>query len=164
MTLESVISNIRDDHRDCCITGSYEDEGCRLDTNGLTLSLLAAFHGGNYQLNHAWTGRLCDRVIIGQSHGGFVCAVEFKGGNNIIMSVAIEQIQGGLDLAAFLLPTRSPEKWYPLLVYSGSMSGRERDLLRNKKVSYRGNKARVDRIDCGSSLLNYLVRQHRNRR
>ena len=75
------------------------------------------------------------------------------------MSDAINQIQRGLDLAGSLLQAHSPDSWYPLLVYSGSMSGRERDLLRNKMVSYRGGKARVDRIDCGSGLLNYLNRQ-----
>ena len=159
MTLASMISSIRDEHNECCTTNAYEDEGCRLDIRGLPQPSLTTLSGSSYQNNHLWEGRLCDRIIIGQSHGDYVCAVEFKGGRNIIMSDAINQIQRGLDLAASLLQARSPDNWYPLLVYSGSVSGRERDLLRNKKVKYRGKTARVDRLDCGASLLNYLDKQ-----
>lgn len=159
MTLASTIAGIRSEHSECCITAHYEDEGCRLDVGGLPQPSLTALSGSSYQDRHPWEGRLCDRIIIGQSNGNFVCAVELKGGRNVIMSDAINQIQRGLDLAASLLQARSPGNWYPLLVYSGSMSGRERDLLRNKRVKYRGETARVDRIDCGSSLLNYLNKQ-----
>lgn len=159
MTLASRVSWIRDTHRDCCITDIYEDEGCRLDVRGLQKSSLTTINGTNYQSNHAWQGRLCDRVIIGQSHGNFVCAIELKGGRNITMSDAINQIQRGLDLAADLMQTRSPAKWYPLLAYSGSMSRRESNMLRRLKVSYRGGKAFVERIACGARLLTYVTRQ-----
>ena len=159
MTLASTIAGIRGEHSECCITDTYEDEGCRLDVRQLPRQSLTTLSGSSYQNNHPWEGRLCDRIIIGQSNGNYVCAVELKGGRNVIMSDAINQIQRGLDLAASLLQAQSPVNWYPLLVYSGSMSGRERDLLRNKRVKYRGGTARVDRIDCGSSLLAYLNRQ-----
>ena len=158
MTLASIVERIHGEHDSCCITDSYVDENCPLDVRGLAGFGLTTIHGSNYQANHPWEGRLCDRIVIGQSYGSFMCAVELKGGRNIIMSEAINQIQRGLDLAGFLLQTQSPNNWYPLLVYSGSMSGRERDLLRNKRVTYRGRKARVDRIDCGSSLRDYLRR------
>lgn len=159
MTLASVVADIRETHQDCCITNVFEDEGCRLDVRGLQISSLTAINGSDFQASHPWQGVLCDRVIIGLSHGSFVCAVEFKGGRNIVMSDAISQIQRGLDLANSMLQERAPESWYPLLAYSGSMSGRERYLLRRKRVIFRGGKARVDRIDCGSSLLAYLNRQ-----
>ena len=159
MTLASAITSIHNGHSNCCITSSYEDEGCRIDVSELPRQSLTTIHGSNYQLNHQWQGRLCDRIIIGQSNRGFVCAVELKGGRNIIMSEAINQIQRGLDLIASLLQNASPDQWYPLLVYSGSMTKRESNMLRRNRVSYRGMKARVDRIDCGSSLLNYLNRQ-----
>lgn len=158
MTLASRVSGIRTTHRDCCITDIYEDEGCRLDVRGLQQSSLTTISGTNYQSNHPWQGRLCDRVIIGQSHGNFVCAVELKGGRNITMSDAINQIQRGLDLAASLLQSSSPARWYPLLAYSGSMSRRESNMLRRIKVSYRGGRAFVDRIACGASLRAYLDR------
>ena len=156
MTLASNIAGIRRTHRDCCITDSYEDEGCRLDMRGLPQETLTTIHGSNYQANHRWPGRLCDRIIIGESGNGFVCAVEFKGGNNIDMSVAIEQIQRGLELAAAMLPGQQPGKWRPLLLYSGSRGKREQKLLMRNKVAYKGQKVRVDCIDCGASLLNYL--------
>ena len=162
MTLESTISGIRNSHNDCCIDHSanyLEDEDIRLDIRGLQRDSLTALNGTNYQSNHPWEGRLCDRIIIGQADGNFVCAVELKGGNSIDMSVAINQIQRGLDLLASLLQNASPQNWYPLLVYSGSMSKSDKNLQLKKTVSYRGRKNTVDRIDDRSSLLTYLNRQ-----
>ena len=156
MTLASTIMSIRNEHLGCCITESYEDEGCRLDVSGLPRASLTTINGSDYQANHPWEGRLCDRIIVGRSNGDFVCAVELKGGHNIPMSEAIDQIQRGLDLADSLLQARSPGNWYPLLAYSGSMSGREKVLLRTKRVRFRGRRARVNRIDCGASLGSYL--------
>ena len=88
-----------------------------------------------------------------------MCAVELKGGQSADMSVAIGQIQGGLNLADSLLQTQALEEWYPLLLYSGSMPRKERDVLQRKLVTYRGGRVRVDRINCGSDLLDYLNRQ-----
>ena len=158
MTLASNIANIRRAHQDCCLTDCYTDEGCGLDVRDIPLASLTTIHGSHHQARHNRPGRLCDRVIIGESGDGFVCAVEFKGGNNIDMSGAIEQIQGGLRLAAELLPGQPPGKWHPLLLYSGSMGPREKDLLRKTRVGYKGSKALVDRLNCGASLLNYLNR------
>ena len=157
MTLASNIAHIRRAHQNCCLTDSYEDEGCGLDVRGLE-SHITTIHGSNYQANHRWQGRLCDRIIIGESGDGFVCAVEFKGGNSIDMSVAIEQIQRGLELATSMLPGQQPEKWYPLLLYSGHNGKREQKMLMRNKVTYKGKKERVDRLNCGASLLNYLER------
>ena len=161
MTLASVTTGIRESHLNCCIDQSvnhFEDEGCRLDIGGIQRSSLTALNGTSYQSNHPWDGRLCDRIIIGQSNGSFVCAVELKGGTSIDMSVAINQIQRGLDLLASLLQNASPQNWYPLLVYSGRMSKTDKNLHRTKKVSYRGRKSTVDRIDDRYRLLNYLNR------
>ena len=162
MTLASITTGIRESHKDCCIDHSinhFQDEGCRLDIRDIQRSSLTALNGTNYQSRHRWEGRLCDRIIIGQSHGNYVCAIELKGGNSIDMSLAINQIQRGLDLLASLLQSASPRNWYPLLVYSGGVSDRARGLLRNKRVKYRGRTALVDRVERNSSLLAYLNRQ-----
>ena len=162
MTLATTIRNVRKSHNDCCVDHSthyLEDENIRLDIRGLKRDLLTALSGTSYQSNHPWDGRLCDRIIIGQSDGDFVRAVEMKGGNSPDMSVAINQIQRGLDLIASLLQNASPKNWYPLLVYSGSMSRSDKSLQLKKTVSYRGRKSTVHRIDDRSSLMAYLNRQ-----
>ncbi len=159
MTTESAIASIRSEHLSCCITDSYEENHCGLDITGLDRASVTTLHGTSFQSNHNWQGRLCDRIIFGRRDIYFVCAVELKGGQSADVSVAIQQIQGGLDLAASRLQTQSPEKWYPLLVYSGSVQRIERDVFQRKTVSYRGRKRRVERIDCGSRLLDYLNRQ-----
>lgn len=159
MTQESAVSRIHREHRDCCLTDSYEENHCRLNISGSIGSSLTTIHGSDYQASHNWPGRLCDRIIFGAFRGNFLCAVELKGGHSADMSVAIDQIQGGLNLADSLLQTQALEEWYPLLLYSGSMPRRERDVLQRKLVTYRGKRVRVDRMDCGSSLLDYLNRQ-----
>ena len=162
MTLASIVAGIRDSHNDCCIDQSIyylEDENTRLDIRGFQRDSLTALNGTIYQASHPWEGRLCDRIVIGQTNDDFVCSVEMKGGNSPDMSVAINQIQRGLDLLASLLQNTSPKNWYSLLVYSGSMSKSDKSLQLKKTVSYRGRKSTVDRIDDRSSLLNYLNRQ-----
>ena len=159
MTLEPAIARIRSEHRDCCLTDSYQENRCRLITTGLYHSSLTTIHGSNYQVNHRWQGRLCDRIIFGIADKVFVCAVELKGGQSADISVAIEQIQGGLNLARVLLQTHLPENCYPLLLYSGGMPRGEKDVFLKRTISYRGKKKLVDRIDCGSRLLDYLNKQ-----
>ena len=121
--------------------------------------MLTTLHGTNYQRNHGWQGRLCDRIIFGELNGHFVCAAELKGGRSADISIAIEQIQGGLNLADTLLPSNLPVKWYPLLLYSGSMPRGERDVFLKKTVSFRGGKIVVARLNCGARLTYYLRRQ-----
>ena len=159
MTQESAMSRIHSEHLDCCLTDSYEENRCRLNVSEAIRSSLTTIHGTDYQSSHGWRGRLCDRIIFGTFGGNFVCAVELKGGQSADMSVAIEQIQGGLNLADSLLQPQVLDEWYPLLLYSGSVPRKEKDVLQRKLVTYRGNKVRVDRIDCGASLQDYLNRQ-----
>ena len=159
MTLDTTIGIIRNDHFSCCLTDSYQENRCRLDISGLNASSLTTIHGTQYQSNHPWQGRLCDRVIFGRLDDHFVCAVELKGGRSADVSVAIEQIQGGLNLAAFLMQSQLPDKCYALLLYSGSMPRRERNVFLKRTVQYRGRSERVDRLNCGSRFLDYLNRQ-----
>ena len=159
MTLDAAIGMIRKDHFGCCLTDSYQENRCRLDTTGLANSSLTTIHGTHYQANHSCQGRLCDRVIFGRLDEHFVCAVELKGGRSADVSVAIEQIQAGLNLAASLLQSQLPDNCHALLLYSGSMPRRERDVFLKRTVQYRGRNERVNRLDCGSRLLDYLKEQ-----
>ena len=160
------VETIRNQYRDCCLTDSYEDEGCRINIAGFSPSALTTIHGTQNQNcpNHRRPGRLCDRLIFGRLDSlnrDFVCAAELKGGNNLDASVAINQIQSGLNLAHSVLDNQSTVTWYPLLVYSGSSKGHGLNLLRSRRVSFRGKKQLVDRINCGSNLLGYLSQANR---
>lgn len=160
MTLDSSFARIRNQHQSCCITDTYEENNCGLNVTGLNRDALTAIHGTNYQARndreHTYRGRLCDRVIFGRADENFLCAVEFKGGQSADVSVAIDQIQGGLNLADSLMSGREIMWWRAFLVYSGSMPKPERALLGRKKVGYKGRKRNVRRIDCGSRLLDNL--------
>ena len=158
MSTRRIIDDLRIKHCSCCLTNSYQDHGCKIDVQGLDRSKLVTIHGDKHQEQHGITGKLCDRLILGEGDDKFVCSVELKGGNNVKVSDAILQIQGGLDLAKTLLNSRPDWSWYALLAYSGSMSGKGKQLLRAKPVSFGGKKRLVDRVDCGFSLLSYLSR------
>ena len=161
MTSPKFAETIRSRYHDCCLTDSYEDEGCRIDIGGFTPGSLTTIHGTNHQhcLKHRSPGRLCDRLIFGRfASRDFVCAAELKGGKNPDASVAIKQIQSGLTLAHGALGNRSKVGWYPLLFHRGRLRGHGLHLLQTRTVSFGGEKRLVDRVHCGSSLLSYLSR------
>ncbi len=153
--------SIRSEYGPCCLDDTYAEAGCRIDVSGFDASALTTVHGDRNQKcpRHGVSGGLCDRLIFGRLSEDFICAAEIKGGKNPEAPKAIRQIQGGLDLARSMLQNRPVERWYPLLFFSGRMRGSDLRALQTARVSYGGKKKLVDRIDCGSSLLNYLNRQ-----
>ena len=161
MAFSRLAESIRDTYGDCCLTESYTEPNCRIDTSGLEVSQLATIHGDLNQRcpNHRVAARLCDRLISGRFNGDFICAAELKGGRNPEVPKAVSQIQGGLNLARSILGNRIVEKWYPLLFFRGKMRGNDLRTIQTRTVSYGGKSKLVDRIDCGSSLLAYLNRQ-----
>ena len=62
-------------------------------------------------------------------------------------------------MARSMLQSLSIEHWYPLLFSSGKMKGNDLRTLQTRRVSYGGKKKYVDRIDCGTSLYDFLVKQ-----
>ena len=98
-------------------------------------------------------------MIFGRLSEEFICAAELKGGRNPEVPKAVRQIQGGLELARSILSNRTIERWYPVLSFRGKMKGNDLRTLQTRTVAFGGKKKLIDRIDCGSSLLNYLNRQ-----
>ena len=160
MAYSQMAESVRGTYSDCCLTDLYAEPNCRIDVSGMGDSELATIHGDlNQQCrNHRVATRLCDRLIFGRRNGDFICAAELKGGRNPEVSKAIDQIQGGLELARSILGSRTIEKWYPLLFCGRSVRSSALRTLQTRTVSYGGKRKLVDRIDCGSSLLNYLNR------
>ncbi len=121
---------------------------------------LVMLDGLKYQRSHHYQGKLCDRIIFGQwARGDFVCAVEFKGGRNIDVDEALEQIQNGLNVASELLPGQTPDDWYPILLYRGRLKGAETTKLRARHVSFQAQRREsspVIKRDCGSSLIGIM--------
>ena len=169
MAYSRLAESIRSTYGDCCLTDSYSEPNCRIDISGLESSELATVHGDLNQRcpNHGVANRLCDRLIFGQLSDDFICAAELKGGRNPEVPKAIQQIQGGFDLARSILGGRTVERWYPLLYFTvggrnrGKMKGNDLRALQTRTVSYGGKKKLVDRVDCGSGLRDYLNRQRR---
>ena len=161
MADSQLAESIRRAYGSCCLTDSYREANCRIDVSGLESSELATVHGDRNQQcpDHHRPDRLCDRLIFGRLNDDFICAAELKGGRNPEVPKAIQQIQGGLDLARSILGGRTIERWYPLLFFRGKMKGNDLRTLQTRTVSYGGKRKLIDRLDCGSSLLAYLNKQ-----
>ena len=156
MTSRRITAVIRAQHGSCCLTNSYRDHGCTIGVHGIDRNGLVTIHGDKHQKQHGITGKLCDRLIFGDGDKAFLCSVELKGGKNVRVSEAIEQIQRGLDLTIDLLDSDPDWDWYPLLAYRDGITRMGTKLLLSRRVSFRGKKKLVDKVKCGFSLLSYL--------
>lgn len=140
-----------------CVTRSCREGGC-----GLTLEHLSnrvIIDGSKYQKTYGFGGKLCDRIVLCQDDGFVLAAVELKGGKSTRITAAIEQIQGGLTLAEEILSGVEVAGWLPLLLYSGHIHRNDAPVLRNRAVSFRGDKKPVVKEDCGASLKEITTRQ-----
>ena len=149
--MQDTLERIRETYADS-ITRSYSERGCRLRLDGIRPEELATIHGSRYQENRGHTGRLCDRIVFCRDNGIVVAAVELKGGRNIRMSHAIDQIQGGLRIAATILARRRVSDWVPLLLYNGRMTSSDTTILRTRTVEFQGERKIIVKRNCGSQL------------
>ncbi len=137
-------------------TKSCNENKCALHLDGVNHESLAIIHGTKYQKNHKYHKKLCDRILFCNKHGFFIAAVELKGGKNIHMKEAIDQIQNGLEVAANMLRNHPVGEWFPLLLYSGSMHPMGTKLLLNNRVTFRGERKTIIKRDCGTRLSTVL--------
>ena len=112
----------------------------------------AIIHGAKYQETERFTEKLCDRLVFCREDRFILAAVELKGGGNVRMSQAIDQIQNGLRVAKDILKGRPVDDWVPLLLYSGRMRLNETRLLQSRSVEFRGERKVVVKRDCGTRL------------
>jgi hypothetical protein len=117
--MQDTIESIRRNHPDC-LTRSCREKQCRLQLDGVSPASLAIIHGTQYQKNHRFTEKLCDRIVFCEEYGFVLAAVELKSGGTIHLSDAITQIQNGLRIAGDILGGRPVAQWFPLLLYNGS--------------------------------------------
>ena len=150
MTQDS-IRHIRESYPNC-ITESCRENRCSLRLDGFSRGSMAIIHGGRYQEENNFTDKLCDRILFCGEHGFIMTAVELKGGGDVHLSEAIDQIQNGLRVAMGILGNRPVAEWLPLLMYSGSMHPNETRLLRTKSVEFRGQRKNIIKRNCNTQL------------
>ena len=159
MTISHMIEKIREEHQGCCVTTNCRDGKCSLRLNGLIGSSMLIISGTMYQRAHPATGKLCDRIILSSERGGFVCAVELKGGRTQPRLPPIaEQIQSGINIAQELLAGILPQRWYPVLAFSGHSGPNTSAAFRAKRnlVQAPGALIEIARHDCNSELVSLL--------
>ena len=142
MTVLGLIDKIRREHEECCVVTNCRDRNCSLDLRGLDGDSMVIINGSMYQKAHNPAGKLCDRIILSGEQGGFVCAVELKGGRSQpSIPPIVEQIQAGIVLADELLNGISPRGCYPILAFSGRMIPIASTAFKSKnnRVAFLGN-------------------------
>ena len=160
MTILDLIEQIQQEHQQCCIVTNCRDRNCRLGLRGLTAEQMVIINGTKHQMAHKIGGRLCDRLIISNEHGGFVSAVELKGGKTqpSLRSI-VEQIQAGFNLAESLLGGRALDQWLPILAFSGHTGSITPTALRSKEnsVTILGTRMAITKTRCETELASILA-------
>lgn len=151
MTTPNIIDHIRRTYTDCTAP-SCKEKNCALQLDNATPNSLAIIHGTKYQKAYGLVEKLCDRMVFCAQHGFILAVVELKGGGNIKMSDAIQQIQEGLAVADSILDGRPVAQWLPVLLYGGSMKPYETKLLQSKSVKFREERKVIIKRDCGAKL------------
>ena len=135
-----------------CLTTTCRERGCRLQLDGIGNRPSAIIHGTRFQDTESFRQKLCDRIVFLGGSSLTVAAVELKGGGNVDMAEAIEQIQNGLTVAGRILRGYPVRRWFPVLLYSGSMAPSATKLLQNKRIKFRDDSQQVIKQDCDSRL------------
>ena len=156
MIQDDIVEHIRSIHSQCCITRRSGERNCSLNTRGFDSSSLVMLDGTRYQRAHSYSDKLCDRIVFGRwEDTNFVCAAELKGGRNLDVSEAIQQIQNGLSVAASALYHHEIDNWFPVLLYRGGLGAIGTTKLRTRLVTLptrHTNSLEVIKRDCDSSL------------
>lgn len=156
MTQDDIVEHIRSIHSRCCLTHKSGERNCSLNIRGFDSSSLVMLDGTLYQKEHGYVDRLCDRIVFGRwQDTNFVGAVELKGGKNVNLRQAVDQIQNGLTVAENCLSGHSVTGWYPVLLFSGHLGGIGTTKLRTSRLALptlRRNPPEIIKRDCGSSL------------
>lgn len=107
--------------------------------------------GSRYQANHAFRGPLCDFIILWCSDAGErAYAVELKGGGFDISKVQ-NQLQGGADALAVMVPADAV-RFYPVLVHVQGMNTTAIKALARCRVNFSGKEYGIFTRKSGSSI------------
>ena len=164
MTTTQVLNSIRDAHRDCCIIDNCRDHGCSVNLTGISPESLVIIHGERHRQKHGDPGlKIADRIIFANLPNFLATVIELKGGNSIRrrdIRDAVEQVQMGVRVVERLLPARQIANLTPtlFLAYSGSMSRRDSTYLKDNRITFRGSRIPLVRVNCGASLVDILAR------
>ena len=157
MTLSRPLLDIAERYPDC-ITRSFREQKCSLDTGEIPSNSILCIHGTKYQKRDRNFGKLADRIIFSDFQGGFVCSLELKGGKIGNVRAVVEQIQSGLRLAERELQNTPIVDWFPVLLYGRRVHPLDFTELRAKKnrVYFRNEPKIVQFERCGFRLSEIL--------
>ena len=99
----------------------------------------------------------CDYLFVGEQHStNWVVPIELKGGQ-VDAQTALQQLQGGADVANVWLPHGISFKFVPILAHGKGIHSRDLARLRRNKINLRGQKKQTVLVRCGAELGRVLV-------
>lgn len=150
------LERIGNDFHDC-LTSSCSENKCALVRSGMSEAQWKIVHGTRYQKSRRFSQKLCDRIVFYAWKGFYVAAVELKGGKNLDVMDAREQIQNGLEITQDAVQHDAVTDWFPLLFTARKLTLLELKLLVKNPVSFKDQPPKVViRRDCGTSFRNII--------
>ena len=146
MNLRELIARIRREYR-CCITTSVRENRCSLGLENFGNDSTVIIHGTKFQRHHRERvpGKLADRIIFSERHGGFVCVAEIKAGTWRVRGT-IEQVINGFSVAADLLREVRVNSWYPLVLSRSGPKREDEQVMRKDLVNFQGDRQRLRHV------------------
>ena len=155
MTLPEFIAWVRQGYESCVTTSARENK-CALRLANLPKPLVM-IDGSKYQSMQGTAGKLADRIIFSESHGGFVCVAELKSGSWKARDT-IRQIKNGFDIAQEMLDFHSVRisLSIPLVLSPEGFDSRYERLLQTNPLGLTESRRRLMHSRCGTELSEVL--------
>ena len=99
----------------------------------------------------------CDYLFVSEGDKTtWVAPIELKGGKVGSITRVANQLRGGAELAAKLLPPGLEIEFVPVLAHKRSIHKVDRKKLRKEKIGLRGSVQKIKTVRCGDQLIKAL--------
>ena len=140
---------------DCCHTTQCNRDQCSVRLNGtppnrVIVDMDCAALGLNNETR-------CDYLFVSEEDKTtWVAPIELKGGKVGSVTRVANQLRGGAELAAKLLPPGLAIQFVPVLAHKRSIHRVDLKKLRKEKIRLRGSVQMIEIVRCGDPLIKAL--------
>lgn len=141
---------------DSCRANHCDADGCRVNLAGAPPVRVIVDMEKCKTLPIPANQKRCDYLFVGEArNSNLVVPIELKGGRPKA-SIALEQIAGGVKTADAWLPQGSSFQFVPVLAHGKKIHRHDFNVLRSRRISFRGQRKGTVLIRCGDPLTKAL--------
>ena len=140
---------------DCCHAARCDRDQCKVNLNGTPLNRVII------DMDCEALGLInetrCDYLFVSEEDKTtWVAPIELKGGKVGSVTRVANQLRGGAELAAELLPPGIAFRFVPVLAHKKPIHRLDRKQLRREKIRLRGIVRMIETVRCGDLLVKAL--------